>query len=234
MFQRSRSGSRLALTAATVIALLILSTGSVAADTGGPVGDATFTQNGTGADAGMSDCASNGDGTTSCSEVWVSVFAGRMSDNVSGVTHANQVCASFVAYTYFDETGEIVGEPNFESGCEVDLPRGTLAFGSKLSSASLATTTVTVARMVCDEFECVPGASRDVTVAGTWTGIGPIMYSKWRSVGDDGTCRYGDSGKGHSREASFSGTVDGVSLGDDAYAFLQDGRFTFRSRCSEV
>ena len=80
---------------------------------------------------------------------------------------------------------------------------------------------------------CVPGSSREVTVAGTWTGVGPISYSKYRSVGDDGTCRYDEAATGHSRQASFSGKLDGQSLSVD-YASISDGKSTYRSRCSEV
>ena len=233
MFHRSSPRFRIAGIAAAVLALLVLSAGSVAADTTPPA-DGRFTQNGTSADAYSSTCTSSGNDTTTCSEVGLSVFAGKMSDSVSGVTHASQVCAFIDNFTFDDETGELVGEPVFESGCEVDLPSGRLVFGAKLSTARLAATTVSVQQFVCDEFSCEPGASRDVTVVGTWTGFGPTMSSKFRSTFDDGTCRYAESGKGSSREASFVGSVDGVSLGADTFASIGDGRFTFRSRCIEV
>ena len=216
-----------------VIALLVLSTGSAAAATG-PRGDATFTQNGKSADAGSRGCVSNGDGTSTCSDVGISVFVGKMSDNVSGVTHVNQVCVFLDAYTYTDATGELVSEYVTENGCRVDLPIRTLQVGSGLTSVTLAPTTVSIQRLFCDgTFTCVPGLSRDVTVAGTWTGVGPISYSKYRSVSDDGTCRYDEAAKGHSRQASFSGTVDRQSLSVD-YASITDGKSTYRSRCSEV
>lgn len=221
------------MASAAVIALLVLSTGSAAADTS-PGGDARFSQNGKSAEASSGECTSNGDGTTTCSSVGISVFAGKMSDSISGVTHANQVCAFIDNVTFDDETGEPVGEPIFESGCEVDLPSGRLVFGTKLTTARLATTTVAVQQFVCDEFSCEAGASRNVTVVGTWTAFGPTMSSKFRSTFDDGTCRFAESGRGSNREASFVGSVDGVSLGADTFASINDGRFTFRSRCIEI
>jgi hypothetical protein len=116
VFQRSRPRFRSALTAAAVIALLVLSTGSAAAATPPPGGDATFTQNGKSADASSGECASNGDGTSTCSDVGISVFAGKMSDNVSGVTHANQVCVFLDLSTIDDATKALVSEYVSENG----------------------------------------------------------------------------------------------------------------------
>ena len=233
MFQRSRPRFRSALTSAAVIALLVLSTGSVAAATPAPGGDATFSQNGKGADASSVGCVSNGDGTSTCSDVGISAFVGKMSDSVSGVIHDNQVCVWMDRYTAIDATGALVGDPVSEAGCKADLPNGTIVFGSKLTAVTLATTTISIQQMACVDKVCVPGSSRDVTVAGTWTGVGPISYSKYRRVSDDGTCRYDEAGKGYLRQASFSGTLDGQSLSLD-YASITDGKSTYRSRCSEV
>lgn len=232
MFKRSAPHRRFGLASAAFIAFVVLSTGAVSADTG-PVGG-TFTQSGKSADAGSGECVSNGDGTSTCSSLGVSVFAGKMSDTVSGVTHAKQVCVYRDQFTYDEATGDLVGEPVSEFGCEVDLPSGTLAFGRNLSTATLARTTVTVEQWICDELACEPVSSRDLTVVGTWTGSGPTTSSKYRSTFDDGTCRYAEAGKGSSREASFTGTIDGESLGVDAYATIRDGKSTFRSRCIEI
>lgn len=237
MIQRSAphaQRTRVGLASAAVIALLVLTTGSVFADTTGPGGDAIFSQNGKSADVGAGTCVSNGDDTETCTNVGISVFAGRMSDSISGVTHANQVCASHETFTYSEATGEYLGEPVFEYGCQVDLPAGILSFGRKLSTVTLRATTVSIQQQVCGEFECVPGASRTVTVAGTWTGVGPIAFGKWRFDGDDGTCRYAESGKGYNREATFAGSLDGESFGADTVGYLTDGKSSFRSRCIEI
>jgi hypothetical protein len=156
-----------------------------------------------------------------------------MSDSFSGVSHANQVCASVDSYTIDDATGYLVGDSTFESGCKVDLPSGRLTFGRNLASATLAATTISIDTYVCDEFSCVPGSSRDVTVSGTWTGVGPTYFQKYRSSTDDGTCRSNEAGKGSFREASLSGTVAGTSL-VGSYGSISDGKFTYRSRCIEV
>jgi hypothetical protein len=223
------------LASAAVIALLVLSTGSVFADTTpGPGGDAKFSQNGKSAEASAGACVSNGDDTQTCTYDGISVFAGKFSDSVSGVTHANQVCAFHETYTFSEDKGDYVGEPVSEYGCAVDLPAGVLVFGSKLTTVTLHQTTLSLQQFVCDEYTCEPGSSRDVTVAGTWTGVGPTISGKYRSSSDDGICRYADSGSGSSREATFAGHVGDVTLGADSFGYLNDGKSSYRSRCSEI
>ena len=234
MFHSSRSRGRFGLTLAAVSALLVLSAGSAAADTGGPGGDGTWTQNGKTADVYASGgCVLNADATETCTDFGASVFVGKMSSTLSGVTHANQVCVYVDEYTYDTETGDFVAE-TLGQGCDVDLPSGTIAFASGLSSVTLASRTISVEQTVCDATECSPASNRNVTVAGTWTGFGPTFTSTYRYSGDDGTCRYGESGKGANREATFAGTIDGVTVGEDSYASIQDGKFSYRSRCIEV
>ena len=230
---RSRSRSRFGSILIAVVVLLLLSTGSVAADTA-PGGGGTFTQNGTSGEVYSSSCMPNGDDTTTCEERGLLVFTGRMTDSSSSAVHRNQVCAYLSTYTFDDETGELVGEPVFESGCGVDLAVSTLAVGKNLTSIRLAATTVEVYQYSCDENACEPGPGRDVRVVGTWTGFGPTSASKYRSSSDDGVCRSHESGKGSSREASFAGGVDGTTFGDETYASISSGKFTYRSRCLEI
>jgi hypothetical protein len=222
------------LTLAAVTALLVLSAGSVAADTGGPGGDGTWTQNGKSADVyAPGGCILHEDATATCTDLGTSVFVGKMSSTLSGVTHANQMCVFVDQYTYDTETGDLVAE-TLGQGCDVDLPSGTIAFASGLASVTLASRTISVEQTVCDAEGCSTGSNRNVTVGGTWTGFGPIVSSKYRASGDDGTCRYGESGKGSNRDATFAGAIDGVTVGEDSYASLQDGKFSYRSRCIEV
>ena len=233
MIQRTKSLARLCLVSAVVVGLLAFSSGSVAAATG-PGADATYTQNGQNADTGTFECLSNGDGTTTCFEGGLSVFAGKMSDNISGVSHVSEVCAWMNSSTFDDETGEYVGEPISENGCRVDLPKGSLTFGRSLSSATLASTTITLSQWICtDKTTCEQGPSRDVTVQGTWTGDGPTTYGKYRFTGDDGPCRVNEAGKGYDRGATFVGSVDGTSIGQ-GYGSITDGKSTFRSRCTGI
>jgi hypothetical protein len=235
VIQRSTPRSRLGLASAAVIALLVLSSGSVFADTSpGPSGDVKFSQNGKSAEASEGSCVPNGDDTETCTYDGISVFAGKISDSFSGVTHGSQVCAFHETYTYSEVTGDYVGEPVSEYGCAVDLAAGVLVFGTKLSTVTLHATTLSLQQYVCDEYSCEPGSSRNVTVAGTWTGVGPTFSGKYRSSGDDGVCRYADSGSGSSREATFAGHVGDVTLGADAFGYLNDGKSSYRSRCSEA
>ena len=235
MLDRSVPGAKRALMSVAVIALLVLSTGSAAADTGpAPAADLKFSQNGSSADAGAGGCTSNGDGSSTCWNTSLSVFVGKMSDSLTGVSHLNQICVFSDRYTADDETGDLIGEPVFESGCVVDLPSGTLRVASDLSSATLLATTISVTELICpDKYTCEEGPSRDVSVAGAWTGSGAINASRYRFSGSDDVCRYDESGKGRSREATFAGTVDGLTISEDAWASLAEGKSTYRSRCDE-
>jgi len=216
-----------------MVGLMAISSGSAAAATG-PGADGTFTQNGQSADVGTFDCVPNGNGTTTCFEGGLSVFAGKMSDNFSGVSHVSAVCTWLNSATFDDETGEYVGDPISESGCRDDLPKGALTFGRSLSSATLTPTTITMSQWICtDKTTCEQGPSRDVTVQGTWTGDGPTTYGKYHFTGDDGICRVNESGKGYDRGATFTGTVDGTTL-DQSYGSIADGKSTFRSRCAGI
>jgi hypothetical protein len=233
MSYRSMPRSRLAWISAAVLTLMVLSAGTAAADTAPPASGA-FTQNGTSANVYSSSCTPNGDDTTTCADLGLSVFAGKMTDSLSGVSHANQVCANLGTYTFDDASGELVGDPIFEWGCEVDLPKGTILVGKNLSSVKLAATTIEVHEYVCDEYTCEPVTSRDIAAGGTWTGVGPTYATKYRSSSDDETCRYNDSGKGVNREATFVGTIDGQSPGGDVWASIATGKFSYRSRCIET
>lgn len=227
------AGLRLAAATAAVFGLLAVSVGPVAADTT-PGGDASYSQNGSTAELYASSCADNGDDTFTCVEQDIGIFSGKMTDSVSGVSHSSQVCASVGTYTVDAITGDYLGEPIFERGCRADLGSGVIRFGSKLSSASLAATHVTLEQWTCDEEkDCVPGASRDVVVAATWTGFGPINTGKYRSSGNDGTCRYSDWFKGSDREADSTATFDGQAVSGDQYAYLSSGRNGFKSACTE-
>lgn len=228
--------TRFGLVAALVAAVLMLSAGRVAAGTTGGSGtDGYFTQNGKTADVFSFDCVSNGDGTTTCTGFSLNAFSGKLSDNLSGVSHSNQVCLGLDTWTTNDDTGEFVGTAVSERGCEVDLPNGAIKFGANLSSAALIGVRVSVQQFDCsDKTDCIPGGTRTVGVSGSWTGIGPITSSKYRSTNRGEICREYDAGKGSNREARFTGTIDGSAAGSNGFASLGVGKFTYRSRCVEV
>jgi hypothetical protein len=192
-------------------------------------------QAGQSADASSSVCASNKDGTTACSDLSLSIFVGTVSDGISGTIHERLLCVNRYSYSYVDATGEFVGEPVSESGCRDGLANKALRFGNRLSSLTLAGTTVSIGQVVCDKstdpITCVPGPTHDVIVAGTWTGVGPTTYTNSRSVVDDGTCRVTQAEKSHTRGATFVGTFNGSSLTGDA-AQIAIGKSSFVSRCT--
>jgi hypothetical protein len=157
-----------------------------------------------------------------------------MSDNVSGVTHASQLCAGLSSYTFSDLTGEFIGTPTFERGCRVDVPAGAIKIDGKLLSATLAPTTVTVEDLACEKFACDPGSARDIVVSANWTGFGPPLTSKSRNAWDDGTCRSHDAFKGSNRQADVTGSLDGHDLAADRSGYISSGKYTFRSSCTEV
>ena len=113
---------RRAVGAVAVIGMIAVSAGPVAADTT-PPGDVTYSQNGSAAEMFAAACTSNGNDTTTCTDQQIYAFTGKMSDNVSGVTHSSQVCAGLSSYTYSDLTGEFIGTPTFERGYPRRLAR---------------------------------------------------------------------------------------------------------------
>jgi hypothetical protein len=233
MFQSSRSRIRVGFSMAALAALLLLSAGSVAADTG-PGGDGTWTQNGKSADAyAYGGCVLHEDSTATCTDIGVSVFVGKMSSSLSGVTHGNQVCVYVDRYTYDTESGDLVNEI-LGQGCDVDVPSGTITFASGLSAVTLTSRTISVEQTICDAQDCSPASNRNVNVSGVWTAVGPTFVSKYRYLSDDGTCRFDESGKSSNRDATFAGTLDGVTVDAESFGSIHDGKSTFRSRCIEV
>jgi hypothetical protein len=231
------SGPRVLVITSALVSLFAISAGPVAADTGEPPGDASYTQNGDVARVWLGTCLPVDDDVVACTEAGLEIFAGKLSDSLSGVTHANQVCVTVNTYEYSTSTGEYSSEPSFEAGCAVDAAAGVIQFDAKLAGATLAPTTVALDAWVCDTsepYECTPTASRAVTVAGTWTGIGQVIRSKSRSTFDDGLCRFNDSAKASQREATFTGSLGGIALDGSYDGSLLTGRFSYQSRCSEV
>lgn len=224
---------RVAVVTMAAISLIALSAGPVAADTTPPT-DGFYTQNGSSAGLYASDCVANGDDTTTCVDQQLSVFIGKMSDSVSGVTHASQLCVSISRATFSDLTGDFIGVPSWYQGCRVDLPIGSIRIDSKLTSATLAATLVTVDDMVCEKFGCEPGTSRDIVVAASWAGFGPLSANKYRASYDEGTCRSNESFKGTGRSAEIAGAIDGTPVAGDRFGFISSGKSTFRSNCAEV
>ena len=233
MIKHPSSGPRLVAAAAAVIGLLVLSVAPVAAATT-PPGDTSYSQSGSSAEVFASSCASNGDDTQTCSDQQIYVFIGKMTDSLTGRTHTSQVCASLAHYTFSELTGEFVGTPSFEQGCRVDVPIGTIKIDAKLHSATLVATHVTIEDQTCEKFGCDPGSARNIVVAASWAGFGPLMTSKSHSSSNDGTCRSKESFKGSNRSADVVGSLDGQAIAGDLFGNLFSGRYSFQSSCTEV
>ncbi|HXU84352.1 MAG TPA: hypothetical protein VN773_00960 [Verrucomicrobiae bacterium] len=233
MGKHSFSTLRRAVGTIAVVGMLAVSAGPAAADTT-PPGDATYSQNGSAAEMFASSCTSNGDDTTTCLDQQIYVFVGKMSDSLTGVIHASQLCAALSIYSVSDLTGEFIGTPTFERGCRVDLPAGSARIDSKLLWATLAPTTVSVEDLACEKFGCAPGSTRDIVVSADWTGFGPLQSSKSRNAWDDSVCRTHEAFKGSNRQADVTGSLDGHDLASDRFAYLSSGKYTFRSSCAEA
>jgi hypothetical protein len=225
-------GLRLAATSIAVAGLIAATAGPVAADTT-PPGDASYSQNGRTAELYTSACTTDGDVTT-CTDQQISAFVGKMTDSATGVSHTSQLCVSLSSYSYSESTGEYTDSQSFEAGCRTDLPAGAIKIDSKLKSAILAPTSVTVDDLACEKYGCEAGGSRDIVAVGSWTGFGPIQSSKYRDSYGEGTCRSHESFKGSSRSADAGGSLDGAAITGDISGGLYTGKYTFRSSCTEV
>jgi hypothetical protein len=226
-------GSRLVTVAAGVIGIMLLAAAPVAADTG-PTGDKSYSQTGFTAQAYPTTCSEDGDILT-CTDVGFWAFTGKLKDGTSQLSHLNQLCVELGTRSFNSATGEDVGQPVFERGCAVDVPNGAIQIDSKLGSATVSATTLTIEQLDCSskDVDCITVSSRDVSITGSWIGTGAVSSNADRSHGDDGLCRYSESFKGSGRSASFTGTIGDESFSSDDVAFLSSGRETFRSRCDE-
>ncbi len=215
-------------------ALLVLALGASPAAAAKPGTESfSFSQAGVSADAFVSECVDNADGTVTCFGAGGFVFAGKMHERGQGASRGAQVCYNEFTDTFNPMTGEGVNF-QFESGCATDLPDGAVV-ADDLTSIIINPTTIVLTGESCtvsgEEFECIPMPEREVEVAGTFTGTGTIVRQSFRSFTDDGVCVFRDSSSGFSRTASFSGSVDGEAVELDE-TFMQDGRFSFSSTCT--
>jgi hypothetical protein len=102
---------------------------------------------------------------------------------------------------------------SFESGC-APIADGAFSIDMKtLSGAALALTSVRLDAVACDETGCGPtGASRIVEVSATYSGFGGIDTFRGNSKGTFGDCTMFFSGKGSSRQAVATLTIEGATL----------------------
>jgi hypothetical protein len=229
------AGLRRILIAVTLVALLLplAASTSLAAK---PIEFFSFSQNGLSASADEGDCSDPVDDIVTCTFTGIFLFAGTQRAHGSGANHGTEVCYSTGTDTFNQVTGEFISSLQ-ENGCTQDPGEGTV-IERDLSSATIAPTTITLETFSCDGFECGPtGDTRDITVEGTFTATSAAVRQSSRNVFDDGICVFRDSSRGTSRQATFSGTVDGqpLVLGDDlehGFGQIMQGTFSFSERCA--
>ncbi len=152
----------------------------------------------------------------------VSTMAPREDGMYSGTTvnvfrnnEGTQLCMENVAY---DAANTLISE----YGC---APIADTAFmmDTKLTSATVAPTTVTLDTNDCDEAGCTVVSSRDVQVSATLEGVGDLQTMKGRSSFNDGTCTYQFKTAGNVRMASGTFSLDGqAQSGEGSMAKSKD------------
>ena len=176
-------------------------------------------------------------GLQTCSVVNVHVFDGktRFSEGGGQPTIAGSLACVNLFSAVFTAEGEFVEELSNESGCDENLEDGALTVADDLSSVTLATT-IAVNEFVCDEVSCEPvGDPRDVEVDVTWTAVSEVVAFRERNVShstiDGQRCTFMFSGTGERADATATGTVDGVALGE-AGAEISRGRQSVSQNCT--
>ena len=221
---------RRTVTAVSLVALLLpLAAATALADTGpAPTEVFKVSDNGYSASAGEGGCVDVGDIET-CTFSSIFVFSGNRREHGSGAIHGTEVCYDTGTDVFNLATGEVLSSIQ-ESGCSFDPGEGTV-IERDLSAATIAPTTITLETRTCDEVGCGPtGETRDVTVEGTFTATSTATRESFRDVFDDGVCTNRFSARGTSREAMFSGTVDGEPL--EFGAQIHQGTSSFSTKCA--
>jgi hypothetical protein len=155
-------------------------------------------------------------GRTVCTDTSLVVFA---SDGTA------QACLSTFTYEV-SRQGEFTPIGG-EFGCG-PVPAGNFTFDAKeLTGATLSQTTITVEVIGCDRNgRCQPtGETDDVTLAATFTGTGAISTQRQNSKSEFGNCTTYFVGKGASRNADASVTIDGQPLDPPAMLFASTQKF---------
>ncbi len=113
-------------------------------------------------------------------------------------------------YTY-DPTVGLLGH---ETGC-APVPEGRFSYDTgSLSEAAFSATTIPMQELVCDAGLCQPSGrpDRNAVVAATFTGVGEISTFRANSKSTYKNCTIYFVGKGSSREAVASATIDAQPL----------------------
>jgi hypothetical protein len=155
-------------------------------------------------------------GRTVCTDTSVAVFA---SDGTA------EACLSTFNYE-ISRQGEFTPIGG-KFGCG-PVAAGAFTFDAKsLSGATLSSSTITVEIIACDRNgTCQPTGDTDTaTLAATFTGTGAVSSFRQNSKSEFGNCTTYFVGKGSSRNADASVTIDGQPLDPPAMLFASTQKF---------
>jgi hypothetical protein len=122
----------------------------------------------------------------------------------------SQACLDISRYEMVGTSFILLG---WEFGC-ADLAEGSFSIDTKsLSGAALSTTEVTLQAYECDATGCNPtGATRTAVIGATYTGVGDVITFRSNSKQTFGGCTMYFGGKGSSRNATATLTINGQSV----------------------
>jgi hypothetical protein len=159
-------------------------------------------------------CSNNGDGTFTCSQAELDAFKGKVSGDF--------VCYDEFMSTFNPATDEHVSSRDL-FGCTENSGNVSV---NKLESVVVASTEIALTAVDCDaDGDCTESDGGTISIAATWTGIGPTLKSSSNSHFRDGSCVTVDKSKSTSRGALFEGPLAGPT------ASISVGTSSLRVRC---
>lgn len=156
-------------------------------------------------------------GRTVCTDTYLDVY--------SNSEYGTEACLSVETYALTRRGYDSISS---EYGCS-PVEAGAFTVNSKLSSATLSPTVITLNTYSCNRMSCTVSSSRDVTVSATFTGTGELSSYSGRGSFKEGDCTYKYSYKGSSRQAAVALTLDGVT--SDASGSIGTETYTFSTNC---
>lgn len=122
----------------------------------------------------------------------------------------SQACLDISRYEMVGTNVILLG---WETGC-AELAEGSFSIDTKsLTGAALSTTEVTLQAYECDATGCSPtGSTRTAQISATYTGVGEVTTFRSNSKSTFGGCTMYLGGKGSSRNATATLTINGQSF----------------------
>jgi hypothetical protein len=121
----------------------------------------------------------------------------------------SQACLDISRYEQLGTNFLLLG---FETGCAPLEPSSFTIDTKGLTEATLSTIEIPVQAVTCDSTGCNPTSTRIAVVSATYAGVGDLATFRSNSKSTFGGCSMYFVGKGSSREATATLTIDGRSL----------------------